>query len=244
MRNRTLTVALLGLFAVGLPSASLAAGGTSIVASKGQPVQPSAAWPEGVEAIVNDPARTDGWNSWFTEWPNDVHQYGFEVKTTADLNRLIEKLAATKGEIRQVFLAPLKEPKGLGWVTSLPEGNNIAAIFSIGDQSRIDEWFKHTGPRFGVMEFVSAPIAVPPTLTIFVRHEAVKLDELVIPDGVSIQAGYVPTVFHRFNTTVEKQREEEAAKKPAPMAKENVDAETQAALDEIAAFLKKRMRAD
>ena len=85
---------------------------------------------------MNDPTRTTGWNSWFSEWPNDVDQYALEITTTDDLNRLIEKLSATKSEVRQIRLSYLKEPVGLGWVTSLPEGNHIAAIFSIGDQSR------------------------------------------------------------------------------------------------------------
>jgi hypothetical protein len=73
------------------PTDLLAAGGTSIVASPGQPASVSTGWPEGVGELVNDPARTTGWNSWFTEWPNDVNQYAFEIKTMGDLNRLIQK---------------------------------------------------------------------------------------------------------------------------------------------------------
>ena len=73
-----------------------AAGGTHIIASKGQPVAVSVAWPKGVEELVNDPTRTTGWHSTFCQWPNDVNHYAFEIATTDDLNRLIEKLAAVK----------------------------------------------------------------------------------------------------------------------------------------------------
>ena len=215
-----------------------AAGGTSMIATKGQPVTVSAAWPEGVGEIVNDPTRTSGWNSWFSEWPNDVNQYALEIATTDDLNRLIEKLSATKSEVRQIRLSYLKEPAGLGWVTSLPEGNHIAAIFSIGDQSRIDEWYKRVRKPFGVMEFTAAPIAVPPTLTIFVQNETVNLEQLKIPAGIIVTSGYVPTVFHRLNTKDEGKRKEEAARKPVPT--EKLDPATQAAADKIEAFLKQQ----
>lgn len=146
---------------------------------------------------MNDPTRTTGWNSWFSEWPNDVDQYALEITTTDDLNRLIEKLSATKSEVRQIRLSYLKEPVGLGWVTSLPEGNHIAAIFSIGDQSRIDEWYKRVRKPFGVMEFTAAPVAVPPTLTIFVQNEAVNFEQLKIPAGIIVRRSRSEACSHR-----------------------------------------------
>ncbi len=215
-----------------------AAGGTRTIATKGQPVTVSEAWPEGVGAIVNDPTRTSGWNSWFSEWPNDVNQYAFEIASTDDLNRLLEKLAATKSEVRQVRLSHLKEPSGLGWVTSVPKDNNIAAIFSLGNQAQIDEWYKRVRKPFGVMEFTAAPIAVPPTLTIFVQNKAVHLEELKIPEGVIVTSGYVPTLFHKFNTKDEEKRKAEAARKP--VLAETLDPPAQAAADKIEAFLKKQ----
>jgi hypothetical protein len=213
----------------------LAIGGTMVIATKGQPVTVSAAWPKGVGAIVNDPTRASGWNSWFSEWPNDVQQYAFEIKGTDDLNRLIEKLAATKSDARQIRLSHLSEPSGLGWVTQLPKGNGIAVIFSIGDQTRIDDWYKTVRKPFGVMEFNAAPVAVPPTLTIFVQNKNVDLEKLTIPEGITVTSGYVPTVFHRSNT----KQEAEAAQKPAAVPPVNLDAAAQAAADRIAAFLKK-----
>ncbi|MEX2186296.1 MAG: hypothetical protein WD875_05865 [Pirellulales bacterium] len=202
------------------PIAALAAGGTDTVAVTGQPAQVAPGWPEGVGDLVNDSARTAGWNSWFSEWPNDVNQYAFEVKSTDDVNRLIKKLAAIKTDLRQIRLSYLKEPNGLGWVTKAPEQNAIPVIFSVGDQSRIDAWFKHVRKPFGVMEFTATPVAVPPTLTIFVQNEVVDLDRLEIPKDIDVSSGYVPTVFHKSNTTIEKQREKAAAKRDAKREKE------------------------
>ena len=220
---------------------SFAAGGSSIIARKGQDVRVRESWPDGVGALVNDAARTRGWNSWFSEWPNDVSQYGFEIASTDDLNRLIKALASIECKVRQIRLSHLKEPQNLGWVTNLPAGNGIAAIFSIGDQSQIDEWYKHVRKPFGVMEFLSAPVAVPPTLTIFVQNRVVDLEKLKVPKGVSISVGYVPTVFHRSNTTNERDREKKAAAQPKP-ERPQLDAQSQKAADSIEAFLKARQK--
>jgi hypothetical protein len=227
----------------------LAAGGTSIIADKGSPVDIPKSWPEGVGALVNDPTRTTGWNSWFTEWPNDVNHYAFEVQATDDINRLIKKLVAVQSEIRQVRLSHLEEPASLGWVTRAPRGNNIAVVFSIGDQLIIDEWYKHVRQPFGQMKFTGAPVAVPPTLTIFVRNQAVNLDELKVPEGIELSSGYVPTVFHRSNTIEERQariasiRDKKAVSNPAAKTMK-LDPSSQKAEDEITAFVKKHQAKD
>ncbi|MBC7820335.1 MAG: hypothetical protein IAG10_25915 [Planctomycetaceae bacterium] len=240
MQNRSLRACLAVLMCFA-PARVFAAGRTLIAARKGQPVFVTPAWPEGVGAIVNDPARTDGWNDGFSEWPNDLEHFAFEIKTTDDLNRLIELLAATKSELRQIRLSHGKEPSGLGWVTNLPKGNNIAVMFSVGNQAGIDEWYKQVRKPFGKMEFTAAPVAVPPTLTIFVQNNVVKLDDLKIPKGITVTSGNLPRVFHRFNTKDERRREEESALKPAlKEAKEKLDPGSQAFADQIAAFLKKR----
>ena len=244
MLRITLRLALIALIGfLPLPRV-FAIGGTMIVASKGEPVHVSANWPEGVEELLDDATRTTGWNSFFSEWPNDVNQYGFEVTSTDDVNRLIEKLAAVKCELRQIRLSYLKEPASLGWVTNLPEGNNTAVIFSIGDQARIDQWYQRVRKPFGVMEFLAAPVAVPPTLTIFVQNDAVDLEALRIPDGIIVESGYVPTVFHRFNTKHE--RDQTEAKAKATLAQPNVelDSSSQEVLERIEAYINKRTESD
>jgi hypothetical protein len=221
-----------------------AAAGTSMVATKGQPAYVSPNWAEGVGELVNDGSRTSGWNSWFTEWPNDVNQYAFEIKSTDDLNRLIAKLAAIKTDLRQIRLSYLKEPDGLGWVTQVPERNGIPVIFSIGDQVRIDQWYRRVRKPFGVMEFTAAPVAVPPTLTIFAGNEAVKLKELQIPEGIDVSMGYVPTVFHKSNTKLEQKKENERANQDRQLKletlKQGLDDASRAAIKEIEAFLESR----
>ncbi|TWT74502.1 hypothetical protein Pla123a_33250 [Posidoniimonas polymericola] len=217
---------------------AVAAGGTTIVATKGQPANVSPNWPEGAGELVNDASRTSGWNSWFSEWPNDVHQYAFEIKSTDDLNRLIERLAAIKSDLRQIRLSHLKEPNGLGLVTRVPEGNGIAVIFSIGDQARIDQWFKHVRKPFGVMEFAATPEAVPPTLTIFIQNAVVDLNELKVPEGIDVLAGYVPTVFHKSNTTIKQRKAKEGSKTPEPESQRNkLDDRSLTAMNQIEAFI-------
>lgn len=236
--RRLLAVALFAMGASVLTCELMAAGGTAVVASPGQPAYISPTWPAGVGELINDPARTHGWNSWFTEWPNDVHQYAFEIQSMDDLNRLIQKLATVNGELKQVRVCHLKEPRGLGWVTQLDKGNAIPVIFSIGDQEQINQWYGQVRKPFGVMEFKAAPIAVPPTLTIFVRHPTVNLLELKIPDGIEVTEGYVPSVFHKSNLVGEDDR-------PAPAAAvqaADVEPDEQAARDAIRVFLKARQK--
>ena len=115
---------------------ALAMSGTSQVAWPGKPVAAQPDWPAGVLDLVNDPLRTEGWNPWFSEWPNDVNYYTFKVSDTSDVNRLIAKLAAIKSAKARVFLYPGKEPRALAFTTVLDEGNGAAVVFSIGSQER------------------------------------------------------------------------------------------------------------
>ena len=225
-------------------SAALAAGGTDVVAREGQPAHVRESWPEGAGEIVNDPARTKGWNSWFSEWPSDVNQYGFRVKSIDDVNRLIAKLADVDAANTRIHLSPLKEPSALGFVTVLPQRNRIPVIFSIGDQSAIDRWYERVEKPFGKMEFVDTPVAVPPTLTIFVGHDQIELDQLKIPPGLTVLPGNVPTVFLRSNTTIEKEREEAAQEIPeeerVQQSLQGLDEESRAVAEEILHYLNAR----
>lgn len=241
---RFLTLALCLASLLSVTDYALAAGGTDVVATKGQRAYVSPTWPEGVGELVNDSSRTFGWHDWFSEWPNDVNQYAFEIKSTDDLNRLIAKLAAIKTDLRQIRLSHLKEPDGLGWVTSVPQGNGIPIIFSVGDQACIDEWFKHVDNPFGKLEFVATPEAVPPTLTVFVQNESVRLEELKIPEGIDVSFGYVPRVFHKSNTTIERQKEKDAANRDVQdeldTLKQKLDGSSLATLNRIEEFLNTR----
>ncbi|PHR96631.1 MAG: hypothetical protein COA78_28590 [Blastopirellula sp.] len=241
MRVQTAFTLLLLLTITGT---ALARGGTSPVASQGQPAYIPDGWPADVEPLVNDPTRTIGLNSYFSGWPNDVNQYLYDVKSTEDINRLIKNLASIKTPLKQIRLCYLEQPQHLGWVTQAPNDHNTAVVFTIGDQSRIDQWYKQVRKPFGVMEFTAAPVAIPPTLTLFVQNESVELDKLEIPETISVSAGYVPTVFHRSNTTLEKAQIEAAKKPNAKPAKKQkkLAAADQKVADQIAKFMEQRQQ--
>src|SRR5512136_1443436 len=115
IRHWLVTLGLLVLTSRSAPAMS----STDQVAWRGKPVAAQPDWPEGVLDLVNDPLRTDGWKPWFSEWPNDVDFYAFQVSGTNDVNRLIAKLAAIRSTEARVLLYPDKEPRALGFTTVL-----------------------------------------------------------------------------------------------------------------------------
>ena len=167
--------------------------GYSSVASEGRAVEEESGWPAKMVDLVNDPARTVGWNFWFSDCPNDVNHYALLAKNTDDLNRLIKKLAATKAKGATVALALGKEYPA-GKFSFLKPGNGIAAVLGFGNQVTLNEWFSHLkeiepGVRqFGVHRYTAPPDAMPPTLTIYVEHPAVDRVKLEIPAEVHVIA--------------------------------------------------------
>ena len=187
-----LYIVLVGIFSQ-LPVHAIS--GTDQVAWPGKPVAAEKHWPKGVLELLNDPLRANGWNAWFSEWPNDVNYYELTGRNVDDINHFIEKLAAIKAPKVQILLNPTKEAGALAFTTSVKKGSSVPAIFSIGDQERINHWFEHldkknsSGVReFGVYRLEKPPEALPPTLTLYVGHPAVDLEKLKIPDGVQVVA--------------------------------------------------------
>lgn len=221
------------------PSMAPAAGGTSQVAAPERPVAPEPHWPAGIAALLNDPARTEGWNPWFTEWANDVKHYEFEVQNLGDLNRVIQLFAAVESDRLQIWLSPAAEPRGLGWASQLPEGNDTPVLFSLGDQHRISQWFKGLGGnKFGVIEFEQVPRAVPPTLALYVQNEAIDLNRLQIPRNIKVSFGNGPGIFHQWN----RKRPDESGDRKPPSGGATPDAETVRAAEQIRDFLQERAR--
>lgn len=185
------TLILLGALALTAPRLS-AMSGTSQVAWRGKPVAAQPDWPAGVLELVNDPLRTEGWNPWFSECPNDVNFYAFAVKDTNHINHLITRLAAIKANRMTLQLSPAPEPRALAFAAVLEEGNGAAAVFSIGSQQRMDQWYQHLrevepGVReFGVNRYHEPPKAQPPVLTLYVGNKAVDLKGLKIPPSVEV----------------------------------------------------------
>ena len=168
--------------------------GTSQVAWSGKPVVGVAGWPEGALALINDPLRTDGWNPWFSECSNDVNFYEYKIHDAGDVNHLLKSLAGIKTTNATLRLNPGKQATALGFSTVLPKTNQTAAVFSVGNQSLLHEWYQRLPEikpgvrRFGVTEFTNAPDSLPPTLTLYVGHQAVDLQKLQIPDTVMVVA--------------------------------------------------------
>jgi HEAT repeat protein len=169
---------------------------TTQVAYEGKPITEVAVegngWPVGVLELLNDPLRANGWNSWFSECPNDVNRYEFKLHTGDDLKQVVRKLAKIHCKTVRIELDPRKEPRGLGFTTVLPEGNGIAAVFSIGSQPIMDRWFRRLpeiepGIRmFGVNRYTECPKACPPTLTLFIGNSVIDLAKLDIPVEVQV----------------------------------------------------------
>lgn len=167
--------------------------GFSSVASEGRPVQEEQGWPAKIVDLVNDPARTVGWNFWFSECPNDVNHYAFAAKNTEDLNRLIKKLAETKAKGMTVQLALGKEFPAGGF-SFLKPGNGIPAVVAFGNQVRLNQWYAQLEQiepgvrKFGVHRYTEPPKAMAPALTIYMEHPAVDLTKLEIPSAVKVVA--------------------------------------------------------
>ena len=195
IRNSSIWLGLFALSALMLAAIStLGMAGISRVAWRDKPVQAQPDWPAGVLELVNDPLRTEGWNTWFSECPNDVNFYAFEVNDTNDVNHLIAKLTAIKGAKARVLLYPDEEARGLAFTTVLEKGNGASVVFSIGSQEEMNRWYKHLreeepGVRvFGVHRFHEPPIAQPPTLTLYAGNKAIDLKSLKIPSTVEVTA--------------------------------------------------------
>ncbi len=193
--SRSIPSALCALLA--LSQCVFAMSSTSQVATEGRPVPKAAVetygWPAGVLDLVNDPLRSNGWNPWFSEWPNDVNHYEFKLREHDDLKKIIQKLATIRCDCVRITLDPGKEPGALGFTTVLPKGNGTAAVFAIGSQKIIDAWYlrlpeMEPGVRkFGVLRYTECPKALPPTLTLFVGNSAIDLGNLEVPTHVEVR---------------------------------------------------------
>lgn len=194
MRQFCLTFAFVAAV-LSAPSPVWAEAGFSPVAEQGQPVEEDKPWPAKLVDVVNDPARTVGWNFWFSECPNDVNDYVFVAKSTDDLNRIIKKLAAVEAKGTNVVLSLGKEFP-VGGFSFLKKGNNAAAVLAFGNQATINQWYIHLREpegepgvkKFGVHRYTEPPKAMPPTLTIYVENPAVNVEKLSIPAEITVTA--------------------------------------------------------
>jgi hypothetical protein len=192
--SRSISYVLCTLFALCL--CVFAMSSTSQIAAEGQLIPKASVethgWPAGVLDLVNDPLRSDGWNPWFSEWPNDVNHYEMKLHGQDDLEQIIQKLVAIRCDVVRIRLDPGKEPSALGFTTELPKGNGAAAVFAIGSQKIIDQWYLRLPEiepgirKFGVHRYTECPKALPPTLTLFVGNSGIDLAKLKVPMRIQV----------------------------------------------------------
>jgi hypothetical protein len=175
---------------VALPTACEAISGTMQIASKGQAVTAKPRWPRGLAAFLNSPRRTSGWNPFFSEMPNDCDYYEFDVRQTDEINELIQAFAHIKSPKLQICLSPDTGPRTIGRHPADADQRTLAVLFSIGDQETLDKWYVGFPPNKKELRALP-PIAVPPTLTIFVQNPAVDLSRLNIPPHIKVAATFV-----------------------------------------------------
>jgi hypothetical protein len=173
-----------------IATSARAASGTDRIAWPGRPVTYiPASWPVGVEAIVNDPVRVDGWLPWFTELPNDIQYFEMDIRTTDQLNQILAKLSTIDCGRRELRLHPGSFAPGYFGAQSR---SRCGAVFYVGDQNRLNTWYAAlpvvaSGEReFGVSCLSGCPTAAPPTVSVYVLHPAVDLAKLRVPAGVTV----------------------------------------------------------
>lgn len=195
MRPFCLSFVLASAVLLGAPSVVWAIAGFRAVATEGNRVEENLQWPGKMIDVVNDPARTVGWNFWFSECPNDVNHYAFVAKSTDDLNRVLKKLAAVDARGTTVIFTLGKEFP-VGNFSFLKKGNSAAAVLAFGNQTTINQWYVHLREpdgepgvkKFGVNRYTEPPKAMSPTLTIYALNPAVDIEKLVIPAAITVAA--------------------------------------------------------
>jgi hypothetical protein len=171
----------------------LAMAGTDQLVGEYDAIQKRDHWAKGIHELLLDPARKVGWQSWFTELPNDIEQYAFAVRTTADAQRLIDLLAKVQTASRVVVLDPGHGPRGLGGWHPKAQGREWGAQISFGNEAILRRWFENLRPdrdgkkRFGNSVVERAPAPAPPTLTVYLGTANIDPAALTFPKGISVE---------------------------------------------------------
>lgn len=171
----------------------LAMAGTDQLVGEYDPIQKNDQWAKGIHELLLDPSRKVGWRSWFTELPNDMEQYAFAVRTTADAQRLIDLLARVQTDRRLVVLDPGHGPRGLGHWNPKAEGREWGAQLSFGNEAILRRWFDNLKAdpdgkkRFGKTVMETLHPAAPPTLSIYLGTATVDPAALTFPRNVTVE---------------------------------------------------------
>lgn len=153
--------------------------------------------PEGIARIINDPLRTVGFDSFFSSHPPHRDSFEFVITDMTDLNRLIDLFSQVDGQKRIVHLTSTPPFSPLRNINGDPPSSRPAATLTISNQTTLDLWYRHASEDkvrriFGPSAIHHPPVASPPTLTVFVSHSLVDLDQLIIPDNISLSVDRSP----------------------------------------------------
>lgn len=132
-----------------------------------------------------------------------------QARSVEEMNHLIMKLAAIRNSDSQVRLNPEKEGRSLSFGFQLEEGRRPTAMFSIGDQKKINQWFEHlektlgsdakpVARTFGVHRYTEPPKALPPTLTLYLGNENFDLEKLRFPPNIKVVSDFSDYAREKF----------------------------------------------
>lgn len=183
-------VLLIVAWSFGSASQTWAISFTQQIVGPGNDVSDRPGWPAGAVEFINDPLRTTGWHHFFSGAANDWTLYFYRARDMAQLNRLIASFAEIESDELVVALSTADaRQRGTKY-------DGEVAELRIGNQEALDFWFdrlkKDADDRriFGVHRLDKPPTAMVPTLTIFVSHELVDLDQLEVPARLRVVRGH------------------------------------------------------
>ncbi len=153
--------------------------------------------PAGIARIVNDPLRTVGFDSFFSEHPPHRDSFEFVISDMTDLNRMIDLFSQVDGQKRIVHLTSTPPFSPLRNINAEPPLSRPAATLTISKQAVLDRWYRHAAEDkvrriLGPSAIHHPPVASPPILTVFVQHPLVDLEQLIIPENISLSVDRSP----------------------------------------------------
>jgi hypothetical protein len=173
---------LAGLASMAMVAAAAAMSGTDQLVGEYDPIQERLGWPKGVLELLQDPTRKVGWNSWFSGQPNDIEHYTFAVRTTQDVQRLIDAFAKIDDRRKRLAFHPGRGPRGLGDFRFNAKGREWGAVLSVSNRDAV--------ARANAPDVQAGKPAVymssPTVLDIHLGTADINLAELRIPKDLTL----------------------------------------------------------
>jgi hypothetical protein len=173
---------LAGLVWIAMVVAVAAMSGTDQLVGEYDPIEERLGWPKGVFELLQDPTRKVGWKSWFSGQQNDTENYVFAVRTTQDVQRLIDAFAKIDDRKKRVAFHPGRGPRGLGDFRFNAKGREWGAVLSVSNRDEV--------ARANAEDVRDGKPAIymsgPTVLSIHLGTADVRLEELRIPKDLTL----------------------------------------------------------